>query len=123
MRKLFMFISWVLIVEKATCQIIDNPTSNYQTNKAAEIVADYQISKDLYNGLLNYSLPIYSNKESNTNISISYQAGGIKPDQLPNIMGIGWNLNVGGIITRAVNNQPDEYKPISTWRWDLGGAT
>lgn len=41
-------------------------------------------------------------------VSLSYDASGIKPDQLPSAVGLGWSLNAGGEITRVVHGLRDE---------------
>jgi Family of unknown function (DUF5977) len=41
-------------------------------------------------------------------ISMTYHGSGIKVSQTPSIVGLGWDLNVGGLVTRAVHGMPDE---------------
>lgn len=43
-------------------------------------------------------------------ISISYHPAGIRPEQRPSWLGVGWNLNIGGQITRKINGLIDEGK-------------
>ncbi len=40
-------------------------------------------------------------------MSLSYNASGFKPEDLPTWVGQGWSLNAGGVITRAVQGNPD----------------
>jgi hypothetical protein len=42
-------------------------------------------------------------------ISLSYQAGGIKVEDISSWIGTGWSLNYGGSITRSVVDRPDDY--------------
>ena len=42
-------------------------------------------------------------------ISLSYHAGGVRPDQHPGWVGLGWTLNAGGCISRVVKDSIDEY--------------
>jgi YD repeat-containing protein len=47
----------------------------------------------------NYTLPV----------SLNYHPSGIRPDQHPGWVGLGWSLQAGGLITREVKDAPDEY--------------
>ena len=49
-------------------------------------------------------------------ISMTYHGSGVRPDQHPGWVGLGWNLNAGGCISRIVNGLPDE-----TYREDYEG--
>lgn len=68
-----------------------------------------------YSGVPNIGIPIY---ELDVNgfklpISLSYHSGGIKVQELESWVGLGWNLNVGGVITRVVKGKSDEYTKYS----------
>lgn len=67
------------------------------------------VSVDMYRGTLSYSIPLYvfQGREMNFPVTLSYSANGIKVDQVASNVGLGWNLNVGGGISRIVNGQPD----------------
>ena len=68
------------------------------------------IPVDLSTGVPDISIPIYnlSSHGINVPISISYHASGIKVLDVASCVGLGWNLNAGGVITRSVFGQPDE---------------
>jgi hypothetical protein len=63
-----------------------------------------------FTGLPNIDLPLYSfkTKKFAMPVSLSYHAQGVRPESMPGWVGMGWNLNVGGVITRIVNKIPDE---------------
>ncbi|MBB6502757.1 DUF5977 domain-containing protein [Pedobacter cryoconitis] len=69
-----------------------------------------QVPVSLFNGLPQISIPIENIKAggADVDISLSYYAGGIRPDDHPGWVGSGWNVNVGGSITRKVNGGVDE---------------
>ena len=64
--------------------------------------ADYPVSK--YTGIPDISVPLYTIETGKLSlpISLSYHASGIKPSQEATCVGLGWNLNAGGVITRSV---------------------
>lgn len=67
----------------------------YKVNEATGIPA---ISVPFFNITQNgYTLPV----------SISYNASGIKVDESASRIGLGWNLNAGGIFSRSIKGIPD----------------
>ncbi|MCI5051043.1 MAG: hypothetical protein MRY57_01940 [Candidatus Pacebacteria bacterium] len=78
----------------------------------AEAFQQYgKVPVDLFSGKPEISIPLYAHKgrEMELPISLSYAATGIKVEQLASQVGLGWNLNIGGRITRVVNGYPDDY--------------
>lgn len=69
-----------------------------------------QIPVSLFNGLPQVSIPFLDLPvdEADVNIGLSYHGGGIHPDEHPGWVGLGWNLDAGGVITRKVNGFADE---------------
>ncbi|MFT3793300.1 RHS repeat domain-containing protein [Flavobacterium sp.] len=77
----------------------------------------------LHTGTPNISVPLPSIKgrELDIPISIGYDATGVKVDQLATFVGLNWNLNFGGRITRIVNGQPDDL--VDTVQQELDWGT
>jgi len=77
---------------------------------AAELGKYGQVPVNPFNGLANVSIPIfnYAYKELSVPITLQYHGGGIRADEYPTWVGLGWNLQAGGAITRIVNGLPDE---------------
>lgn len=69
-----------------------------------------EIPVNLYTGKPNITIPIYEVKGRNLSvaISLSYDASGIKVEEIAGWVGLGWGLNAGGVITRTVRGLPDE---------------
>lgn len=65
----------------------------------------------LYTGIPKIEIPLHEIKIGTHTIPIRlhYIGGGIKPDEHPGWLGLGWALKIGGCITRTVNGYPDEY--------------
>lgn len=66
---------------------------------------------NLYTGTPEISIPLHTLKgrEIDLPLSITYDASGIKVEQMATWLGLGWNLNAGGRITRITNGLPDDY--------------
>ena len=62
-----------------------------------------------YLGSPNISIPIYTiqGKELSLPLSVSYDASGIKVNQLASSVGLGWNFNYGGVVQRTTHGLPD----------------
>ncbi|WP_346315964.1 hypothetical protein [Chitinophaga sp. YIM B06452] len=67
-------------------------------------------SFNYYNGTPSISLPLYTleSPELKVPIGINYQATGVKLHQYASTVGINWNLQAGGSITRVIRGRPDE---------------
>jgi len=66
---------------------------------------------NMYTGTPNIQIPIYTYKgrELDLPISLTYDASGVKVEQLATQVGLSWNLNVGGRISRITNGMPDDF--------------
>ena len=61
-------------------------------------------------GLPNIAIPLTEVRARNYRlpVSLSYNAGGHKPEQHPGWTGLGWSLHAGGSIVRVINRMKDE---------------
>jgi RHS repeat-associated protein len=61
-------------------------------------------------GIPSVSVPIGSIGDNGISVPVSleYHAGGVKVDEVAGIIGLGWTLNAGGMISRSVMGIPDE---------------
>lgn len=64
---------------------------------------------DLYTGTVRAEIPLYtySDPDFEVPISLSYGSNGFMPNVMANYVGLGWSLNVGGMITRQVQGIRD----------------
>ncbi|MEM1003565.1 MAG: hypothetical protein AAGH46_13040, partial [Bacteroidota bacterium] len=77
----------------------------------AQAFAEYGSTPvNMYVGKPEIAIPIYTIKSGPIEmpISLTYDASGIKVNQLATSVGLGWNLNLGGMITRNVKGLPDQ---------------
>jgi len=65
---------------------------------------------DLYTGTASVNIPIHDFviNELSAGVSLSYVAKGVRVDELSSSVGLGWQLNAGGSITREVFGIEDE---------------
>lgn len=61
-------------------------------------------------GLPQISIPMFSatSRDISVPISLSYHAGGIRVEEIASRVGLGWNLQAGGSITRSVRGIADD---------------
>lgn len=62
-----------------------------------------------YTGTASVTVPLYSIKTTSNelDIDLQYSSSGFKPGDDASWAGLGWSLNAGGVITRAVRGNPD----------------
>ena len=65
----------------------------------------------LYTGTVDVSIPLYTIEVDNIKvpITLSYHNAGAKVEEEASWVGLGWNLNAGGCIFRAIKNIPDDF--------------
>ena len=132
----YFFALFFIVFQITSAQIVDDsfdpaaesvrlaPTP---TSPEAQAFTKYgNTPVNMYTGTPNVQIPIYTHKgrELDLPISLTYDASGIKVEQLATNVGLGWNLNVGGRVTRITNGMPDDfsltshtYGPYKTF-WD-----
>lgn len=99
----------ILSIYMTFATISSHAQVNITSPSATEIVRYERIPVSYFNGLPSIEIPIYTiqSKDITFPISLSYHASGIKVNQYPTMVGLGWNMNIGA-ITRVVNGLPDE---------------
>ncbi|MGN7786105.1 DUF5977 domain-containing protein [Niabella sp. 22666] len=94
------------------------PSTNTISSGIASMNQKAQISNDPFNGKVNIGIPIFSYQFEGNNypISLFYTGGnGIKVEERPSLVGLGWGLQVGGgYVHRTVRGRPDEVKDFKT---------
>lgn len=98
----------------------DNPVTSYIEGmnsfvpvapEAAQIMKYVDYPVNYFTGTPNISIPLYTvnGKGIEVPIALSYHGGGgIKVNEIPTWVGLGWNLFAGGEITREVRGLADE---------------
>ena len=86
-------------------QIIAPSTEAQSLGKFAEVPVD------LYTGRTDINIPLFtiSCNDIVLPISLSYHGGGTKVGDEGGVLGTGWTLNAGGVVSRIVRGIPDEF--------------
>ncbi|WP_303315525.1 RHS repeat domain-containing protein [Flavivirga abyssicola] len=68
---------------------------------------------DLASGMPRIEIPLYTVTSGDISIPITlkYHASGIKVNQMPSWVGLGWALDTGGLISLETRDTPDELEP------------
>ncbi len=122
MKKIYVILICILLCSNIHPQISERPLSVLSPN-ATSINAYGDIPVSLYTGTPNIDILLFEEKvkEFNLPISLNYHATGVRPDQRAGWTGLGWTLNAGGVISRTVNDMPDEYHNPNYYLGDKSG--
>ncbi|MBP1223644.1 SpvB/TcaC N-terminal domain-containing protein [Flavobacterium sp. 1355] len=115
--KILYCLLFILVLTKVTAQDVDNDPGKFLPNitppspQAFKFAMYGNTPVGLFTGTPNIQLPLFTYKTNNINVpfSINYSSGGIKVDDVNSVTGLGWNLIGGGVITRIIRNQEDDY--------------
>jgi RHS repeat-associated protein len=71
-----------------------------------------QTSVDYVTGTANVNVPIYELQGPTMSfpISLNYNTGGIRVNEVASAIGLGWGMNAGGSITRVIHGLADEIR-------------
>jgi RHS repeat-associated protein len=107
MSFLFLLTYVPLNAQSSNNQIKDVVMPSPATTAFAKYV---DIPVSYHTGVPNISLPIGSVTDGTLElpISLSYHASGIRMAETASWVGLGWNINAVGQVTRTVNGYPDE---------------
>src|SRR5699024_4462598 len=69
------------------------------------------LSVNASKGLLQISIPLYNLEVDGVSIPIvlEYDASGVRVEDVATSVGLKWNLNVGGLVSRDVVDKPDAF--------------
>lgn len=82
------------------------------------------IPVDEFNGKVNLNIPLceFISGKLSLPINLTYNGAGVKVKDISNQVGINWNLNAGGLITREIRDIADEARTrINLTPSELGG--
>lgn len=120
MRILIQIMGAILIVTNSFAQMNNNGSISIPEPNVASFTKFIDNPVDHFNGSININIPVYTIKDGDIEIPITlrYNTSGIKVAEEASWVGLGWNLNVGGVITQSVNGSYDsdsQYSGIKSW--------
>ena len=131
---LFFFLKSIILFSQIEPEIL-NEDNSFSLKIHSDIlppdVAAFQKYNALpvnhYTGKVDVNIPIFDIVSGGIKvpISLSYNTGGIKVDQLASSVGLGWNLNAGGSVFRKINDAPDNQVRIGVsieYDWDVAAS-
>lgn len=110
MKKILFLIVFLYKIICLAQAGIELPNAAPPTPNTFAFNKNYDIPIGKFTGTPNVNIPIYSIKSGQlqSSANLTYSSNGIKVDEYSGIVGMGWSLSVGGMITRTVNDDPDE---------------
>ncbi|MXN91129.1 hypothetical protein GR160_07785 [Flavobacterium sp. Sd200] len=104
----YLLIAFIMHI---ACSAQDMPNIAPPSPEASQVFKFTEVPVSLYTGVPNISIPLFEIESGGVTvpISISYHARGIKVAEIASRVGLGWTLNCGGMISRQVRDEPDEY--------------
>lgn len=117
MKLIRVIIILLLSVGEISGQSIQTP-GTLPTPNATSLGKYGDVPVSYYTGKADVSIPIYSMNDNGIplNISLNYDTGGVRVQELPTWIGQNWSLNAGGVIVRTMKGPAvDELLFESPW--------
>jgi len=78
-----------------------------------------EIPVNMYTGSPGISINLYTltSHDVSDDISLFYNPNGVNLNSGSGPLGVGWNLNIGGIVSRDVRGLPDDFKDATRTGW------
>lgn len=109
-KKIFVLLVWLVATLNVMPQVVHTNFQNVAPSPQAYAFAQYaEMPVSLFTGTPSINIPLFTIETGlhSFPISLSYHASGIKVSQEASWVGLGWNLNVGGSISRSVRGLDD----------------
>jgi YD repeat-containing protein len=117
-NNLCLFFSFFLLIQMALSQGGQIPAYQLikQINETGSGPEKSSLSRSIENpinlstGGVNFEIPLYEIKVNDYNlpIKLNYRSNGFKVSEMSSNIGMGWNLEAGGMIIRTIKGQRDE---------------
>ncbi|WP_321515376.1 BACON domain-containing protein [Marinifilum fragile] len=111
MKRYFLVICFLLLSKPYLySQVFEYEREITPTPDASTFIRHNFSEANLYRGAPVISIPIHKLElqEFELPINLNYSYDGLKVGDVPSRVGLGWNLNAGGMISHIVKGKPDE---------------
>ncbi|WP_337043902.1 hypothetical protein [Emticicia sp. 17c] len=110
MNKIF-YLSFIICLSfKTIAQVkLSMPNTSNVSPTAASLSKYADTPVSLHTGIANISIPFYqiNVRDASVAVGLGYHSGGIKVDEEAGIVGLGWSLQAGGVISRTIYGSDD----------------
>lgn len=112
-RKILYLVLWTMILATVYANAQD-PFVKFSvippSPQAGALARFVDVPVSYFTGTPNISIPLYqvTGREVSVPISLDYNAGGVRVQDVATYVGLGWSLNAGGTITRSVRGKRDD---------------
>ncbi|TKK64359.1 hypothetical protein FC093_22665 [Ilyomonas limi] len=110
--KLLIVLLFLSSYSSVHCQLIKQflPSLAPASPEASSFTKYGNYDVNLFTGIPNITIPLYEIQvgELKVPITLNYHTSGIKITDIPSRVGLGWDLQAGGSITRKIMGKPDE---------------
>jgi YD repeat-containing protein len=108
----FLLFSGIICYAQEPTIKTDLPTVIPPSPTVAGLMKFEEVPVNNYTGIPDISIPLYSvgthSKDITINLSLNYHPASTAADEEASYVGLGWNLNGGGTISRTVKGLPDD---------------
>ena len=101
----------LLIAALAVGAQVPRPPASAPSPAVEALQNSHSAAVSPFTGSATANVPLYTLREGDIEIPITmrYAAQGFRPEESPGNLGMGWNVELGGVISRTVNDLPDEF--------------
>ncbi|WP_374172830.1 hypothetical protein [Flavobacterium tructae] len=109
--ELLLFLIFYTAVHAQQTNLSSNLLTFPVSPEAARLGTYEEIPVNLFYGRLEKNISLFNGKVGDFNlpIQLSYNYAGNKLEETPSIIGLGWQFNLGGVVSREVRGLPDEH--------------
>lgn len=111
LNKVFTTFKFILLCCLLSTSLMGQQTLNLvpPSPTAYGMIKYVDVPVSTYTGVPEISIPILNQimNDLKLDISLSYHSSGIKVDEYASTLGMGWNLNAGGVISRNIRGSDD----------------
>ena len=113
-RRICLLFGFTLTLNVANAQILKSSSLNEVaplSPNAASLGKYVETPVNLFTGQVGASIPLYTVQTGDISIPISltYNNTGLKVDEIPSWVGLGWDLNISGVIIQQTRGLPDDH--------------
>lgn len=103
-----LFLIFSILLLKSFAQNL--PSIIPPSPEIGSIANSYNFSSSMFTGAASVNIPIYNLKvgEIELPISFNYSSNGIKVNDIPSRIGLGWSMIAGGSVSKIIHDEDDD---------------